>query len=290
MNERIDDSTARYIRHVNELPKLDLEQELDLARAYQQDGDKTAADAIIRANLRHVVPHALRYRGKGLPTAELIAEGNLALITSLDRFDPDRGLRFITYANHWIRSEMLALVLRTRTMVGGGRGHQRGRYVFGLQRQHAHLSAKLGDEAAVRRELSERFGRSEKRIGEILERLRGGDRSLDAPMGEAGPSMGEMLCADGDLHDDQIEREQMQAELSVAVSAATGDLSDRERVILTERLMADQETRKSLVELGRSFGISRERVRQIEARLKQKLRGRLKPVARRWEVADALAA
>ena len=119
MAASIDPETLVYIRKVNALPALTREEELRLAARYHADGDHSAGQRVITANLRHVVPVALRYRRYGVPVSELIAEGNLALLRALAGFEAERGLRFATYANYWIRADVLALILRQRSLVGG---------------------------------------------------------------------------------------------------------------------------------------------------------------------------
>ena len=108
----------------------------------------------MEANLRHVAVVALRYRFYGVQLPELLAQGALAQLIALDRFDPERGVRFATYASHWVRAEMLAFVLRNRCMVGGGRGPLRSRYVFRLRREHRSLMSRLGESDAVLTELA----------------------------------------------------------------------------------------------------------------------------------------
>lgn len=289
MNNRIDPATSSYIQMVNAIPRLRLEQELELAARFQRSGDRAAAEQVIRTNLRHVVPHALRYGGRGPALQDMIAQGNLALITALDRFDPSRGFRFVTYANHWIRSEILSLVLKTRTMVGGGRGHQHGRYVFRLQKEHAQLTTKLGASEEVYRVLADRFGRSEAQIVDILARLKRGDGSLDTQAADSTCSWAEQLPCDGEQPDAAVEQDRMRDDVASAVHQATTDLDERERVIVEQRLMADEGDRLTLVEVGRRFGVSRERARQLEVRVKDKLRRRLGAVAGRWELGAAAA-
>src|SRR5215510_11489673 len=109
--QSMDAETVAYMRRVNALPPLTRTEELELATRYFA-GDASAGHRIITANLRHVAPIALRYRRYGVPVGELVAEGNLALLRALAGFQPERGLRFATYANYWIRADVLALILR----------------------------------------------------------------------------------------------------------------------------------------------------------------------------------
>lgn len=289
MRRDIDLHTGNYIARVNAIPRLSRERELELARAWKERGDKQALDALIQANLRHVIPMALRYSGEGRPIADLIAQGNLALMTAIERFEPERGLRFVTYAKHAIRAEMLGHLLSTRSMVGGGRGHQRGRYVFRLQREHAKLQLRHGKSDAVYEELSSRFGKSSAEIADILARLERHDGSLDAPLGDSGTTAGELVRDESAEHDSALARRSLCEELSGVVGGALVELDERERFIAEHRLMADDEARCSLTDVGQRFGVSRERARQLECRVKDKLRRRLKPLARRWELEPAAA-
>jgi RNA polymerase sigma-32 factor len=274
MAEMNDPNTSRYMTMAAAQPKLSLEEELELARAYQERGDQQAKDRLVTANLRHVIPLALKYRVYGASLADLIAEGNLALVKSLDRFEPSRGLRFVTYAKFWVRAEMLALVMRQRSLVGGGRGHLQPKFFFRLRRDHTRLQALLGDERQVVDLLAEKFRKSPEEIEIILGRLSSRDASLDNAANDNSQAPIDML--QGDLDQEKaFAQTQMRTELAVAIRGASDDFSERERYIIDNRLMADREHEKTLSEIGATLGISRERARQIELRIKNKLRKRL---------------
>ena len=274
MAEMTDLNTSRYMTMAAAQPKLSLEQELELARAYQEDGDRAAADRIVTANLRHVIPMALKYRAYGVSLADLIAEGNLALVKSLDKFDPARGLRFITYAKFWMRAEMLALVMRQRSLVGGGRGHLQPKFFFRLRRDHTRLQTLLGDERQVIDLLAEKFRKTPQEIEVILGRLGSRDASLDNAANDNSQAPIDMLQGDFD-QEKAFAQTQMRTELAVAIRGASDDFSERERYIIDNRLMADSDQEKTLSEIGTKLGISRERARQIELSIKHKLRKRL---------------
>lgn len=277
-----DEETFRYISMVNAIPALSREEELSLARAYLEDGDIRAKQRVIQCNLRHVVPLALRYRHFGVSLGELIAEGNLALVGALDRFEPQRGLRFATYANHWVRAEILGLVLKQRSMVGGGKGPLRAKYVFKLRREHNELVTRLGDQDAALEELGKRFRKAPEEVRDILSRIDSRDASLEMRVGEeggTGATLCDMIAGSGELPEDEVAGDERRETVGSAVQSATEDLGERERYILENRLMADRDTRMSLVQIGKHFGVSRERARQLEVALKQKLRKRLADVA-----------
>jgi RNA polymerase sigma-32 factor len=276
MDPQIDSATGAYIRRVNAIPALDREAELRAACEYRTHGDVAAGQRVITANLRHVVPIALRYRRYAIPVGELIAEGNVAILRALQSFDPGRGLRFATYANYWIRADILALVLRQRSMVGGGRGPLRPKFFFRLRREHARLKVQLGDDVRVREALSARWKLPVDELSAILDRLERPDASLDAPLAlMQARSLGDVLPDDARDQEESLSLRISQTRLSRAVEAATAELDPRERLILEKRLMADPESEYSLVRIGEMFGVSRERARQLESRVKEKLRGRL---------------
>ena len=289
MPHRYDRETAQYLARVQQLPRLDREKELDLARAYLELGDLDAKRRVIEANLRHVVPMALRYRHLGVPLTDLIAQGNLGLLAALDRFEPARGLRLSTYATHWMRSEMLQYVLQQRVLVGGGRGALASKYAFRMRREHALLTAQLGDHPDVLEALAKRYAKRPEEVADMLQRMEQRDASIDAALDHEGQrSLSDLLSmAPDEPHDDALDRRKYHDELAHAVQGATATLNERERFMLQHRLTADSEARLSLSDIGKRFGVSRERARQIEEALKLKLRGRLLPVARRCELASA---
>ena len=263
-----------YIANVDRLPILSRELELELARRYREEADQDAANQLIEAHLRSVVKMARKYAGYGIPVSELVAEGNLGLIEAARRFEPERQLRFFTYARYWIRAYILAYVLRQWSIVDMGTSALQSKIFFRLQAEKARLDAELGDDARVDTTLADRFHTSEDHVRASLFRLRGRDTSLDAP-----------LVTDGrttflDVLPDEAESQEQrasQAEMSHLVREAVANLwprlDDRERQIVHERLLPeDDDSAASLAQLGRRMGVTRERVRQIEVALKAKLR------------------
>lgn len=220
---------------------------------------------------------ARKYGGYGIPISELVAEGNLGLIEAVRRFEPERNLRFFTYARYWIRAYILAHVLRQWSIVDMGTSAAQSKIFFRLQAEKAKLDAELGDDDRVDQTLADKFHTSEDHVRASLHRLRGRDASLDAP-----------LTADGQttfldvLRDDTANQEQRAADAEMAhlVREAVANLwprlDQRERDIVTERLLPDDDEGKSLADLGRAMGVTRERVRQIEVGLKAKLRCEVK--------------
>lgn len=286
MPEAIEPATSRYITMVNRMPLLQREQELELARAFLERGDRAAADRLIAANLRHVVPHALRYRHMGVPFADLIAQGNLGLMLALRGFDPSRGLRFATYANHWVRSEMLVFALKTRNLVG--RGALRAKHALQMRRAHAHLQSRLGNDAEVERILSEQYNKTPDEVASILHQVELRDASLDAPSArDGGGALHDQLAHSESGQEEALSRSRSRTEFACAVATAMTALNERERYIVESRMMADDDTRLSLSDIGQRFGVSRERARQIETTAKTKLRTRLAELADRWSLSSA---
>ena len=263
-----------YLTAVERYEQLDRDEELALARRYQQTGDQSIAHRLAHANLRFVVRIAFGYRGYGLRIADLIEEGNLGLLEAVERFDPDRGLRFMTYANYWVRAYILAHILKQRTLVGVGTGPLQSRLFFRLARERGRLTAALGEHASrdeIDRQLAEKFRTTPERIRQIGARLDAKDVSLDVPVFRDGPTTGvDVLPDERDDFTTALDDEQRRAELRRRIDEVLRTLQPRERYIVDHRLLTDEES--TLAEIGETLHLSRERVRQLEHRIKQKLR------------------
>jgi len=186
---------------------------------------------------------------------------------------------------------VLALILKQRSMVGGGRGHLRPKFFFRLRREHARLSVQLGDDAKVHAELAQRWQLSTFELAEILDRLDRPDTSVDAPVSQdTKVLMGDSLACSECSQEDKLARGRTQVELQSALKTATADLDPRERFILEKRLLADPDAEYSLVRIGELFGVSRERARQLESRVKDKLRAKLADLLGPSEVMAHLSA
>ncbi|MEZ4340310.1 MAG: sigma-70 family RNA polymerase sigma factor [Sandaracinaceae bacterium] len=263
----------RYIERVRAIPRLSREDEHELAVRVRQ-GDKEAADKLVEANLRFVVAVALQYRRYGIPIGELMAEGNLGLMMAVDKFDPDRGTRFVTYAGYWIRAYVLDRVVRSTTMVGAGSGPLRSKLFFRLRRERAKVASLTPDHHERLRLLAERFETTEDKMERMLRRLDSRDVSLSAPLyDDSGSTLQDSLSEDADDQESRYVDEERQRLLELHLGEALGGLDDRERYIVEQRYMTDDQI--SLAELGRELGVSRERARQLEARAKKKLKKKL---------------
>ncbi len=264
-----------YLAAISKYEPLDRLEELRLARRWQRRKDRDAADTLVRANLRFVVKIAMQYRGYGLRVSDLVEEGNIGLCEAVRRFDPSRNLRFMTYAAYWIRAFVLAHVLKQWSMVGVGTGPLQSKLFFRMARERARITTALGAEgtpSAVEERLAEKFGTSVERIRDMTGRLESKDSSLDAAAYKEGSETQLDRLADehGEGQEDRFERMQRESIVRDRIGGISRTLSQRERYILSRRLLCeDQDT---LAEIGRHLNLSRERVRQIEDRLKLKLR------------------
>ena len=268
-----DPALAEYISRVRNIPRLSREVEHELALAARA-GDPEAGHKLIEANLRFVVAVALQYRRYGIPISELIAEGSLGLILAVRKFDPERGTRFVTYAGYWIRAYVLDLVVKSTSLVGGGSGALRSKLYFRLRRERARVSNHEQDPTRVVETLAKQFHVDTERMSRMLRQIDARDVSLDMTAhADSSVTMLDTLQDDAASQEDELMASEQQHGLNDRLDSALGTLDRRERYIVEQRIMGEDEM--SLAELGRRLGVSRERARQIEARAKRKLRKRL---------------
>lgn len=264
-------SLSRYIASTREVPPLSREEEHELALKVRDTNDPRATDKLVKASLRYVVAIALTYRRYGLRLGDLVAEGNVGLVTAVRKFDPDRGTRFVTYAAYWIRAFMLNFVIKSWSMVGTGSGPLRSRLFFRLRRERARVTNLYPEGELALENLAERIGITTEKLGEMLQRLDAHDVSLDQLSLQDGHATAVDLLPDPrEPQDETVQSHEVAALLGGRVRGAVDRLDTRERYIVERRMMADEEM--SLAEIGRQLGVSRERARQLEARAKKKLR------------------
>lgn len=276
----------RFLRSAMRAPLLAADHERELARAWREQRDERALHELTTAYMRLVVAMASRFRHYGLPLSDLVQEGNVGLMQAAMRFEPDREVRFSTYASWWIRSAMQDFVLRNWSIVRTGTTSAQKALFFNLRR----LRARIGDvgDAVMSAEATTKVAKAlrvpERDVEAMAARLSAPDRSLNAPLTEEGDGEWQDLLADDAA---SPESDAMDAHDSVArtelVQQAMRDLSDRERLIIRERKL--EEDAVTLEALGARLGISKERVRQIEGNALEKLRRAL--IAR---VGDPVAA
>jgi len=267
---------ATYLEEVRRHPLLSVEEEQVLARAYRDRGDVRAAHTLVTANLRFVVRLASGYRGYGLRLPDLIQEGNLGLLKAVTKFDPDQGVRLVTYAAWWIRAYIQAYILQSWSVVKMGTTQAQRRLFFALARTRRELAHCGSDE-----DLDDRVARHlrvlPEEVQEASRRMDGRDQSLDAPGPDGGGSPMERVAATDDLQDERLSRARESERVRQGVTDALGRLDARERTIVEQRFMSDDPT--SLRDLGARLGFSRERARQLEIRARGKLRAALAPLA-----------
>ena len=270
--ERTSNDLGFYLAEAKRAPRLGREQELELALRWKQHGDRVAADVLARANLRHVVTIALKYRHYGVAVSDLIAEGNFGVVHALGKFEPERGIRFVTYSAHWVRAYMLDHIIKTWSVVGGGSGALRSRLFFRLRRERVRVTNLLGEGEAAELEIASRLGVTRDELVSMVQRLEARDLSLDMRAAPDSPVGLVDLLPAAENQEQALLEMQVGGSVKSAVARALGQLDPRERYIAERRLMADSADELSLAEIGRVLGVSRERARQLEERTKKKLR------------------
>jgi RNA polymerase sigma-32 factor len=261
-----------FVDQAERQPQLDRDEELALARRYRV-GDRDAGDRLVTAHLRSVIKMAQKYRGYGIYLSDLIAEGSIGLLEAARRFEPDRGLRFLTYARYWIRAYMLSHILKHWSIVDLGTTALQSKLFFRLQAEHARLSVELGEgDATIDGKLADKFQTDADVVRTSLSRLRRRDASMDAPVGvDTTTTLGDTMESDGPDQEQVTGSAELAAKVRTAVADIWPDLDKRERMILRERLLPADEP-ETLADLGRRLGVTRERVRQVEHELKEKLK------------------
>lgn len=277
---RSSDGFRTYVRAVERMPLLNRKQELALARRYRNKGDAEAGRRLVEANLRYVPCIAAKYRGWGFLLADLVEEGNLGLLEAVRRFEPSRKLRVMTYASFWIRAYIRAFIVKHWSLVGIGSSSLHARMFFRLRGERTRLAQQrdVRESSELDGDLAELFGTTTKRIRSMSDRLGGSDVSLDGIVSaEGGLTLLDMMPDTRPDSEMQSASAETGAHVRREVAKAYGSLDARERLIMETRLMPADDG-KSLAELGRQLGLTRERVRQLEVRLKSKLRTVLQPI------------
>jgi RNA polymerase sigma-32 factor len=262
----------RECGRVRAQPPLSEDEERALARRWRVGGDRQAAAALVRSQLPLVQRLARRYRGYGVPTEELEAEGSVGLLRAVEKFDL-RGVRFKTYATYWVRAQMLSYILRANSIVTRATGALGARLFFKLRRARARAETLLGTgHEGVDASLAEHFGITVEAIQAHTARLGSRDQSLDAPLSEDGTTTAlELLVDDAASPEETAAAAQQDQAVHQVLSELWSGLDERERALISQRLMVDAEEGATLAELGQAFGLSRERFRQLEARVRARL-------------------
>jgi RNA polymerase sigma-32 factor len=283
---------AHYLEEIRRFPMLEPQQEYMLAKSWREHGDRDAAHKLVTSHLRLVAKIAMGYRGYGLPISEVISEGNVGLMQAVKRFEPEKGFRLATYAMWWIKAAIQEYILRSWSLVKMGTTANQKKLFFNLRKAKSRINAL--DEGDLHPDqvklIAKRLGVTEQDVIDMNRRL-GGDASLNAPIREEGDA-GEWQDW---LVDDVPSQERILAENEeldnrrAALSDALSVLNDRERRIFEARRLAEEPI--TLEELAAEFGVSRERVRQIEVRAFEKVQKAVKTrVAAMETPAAAMAA
>jgi len=273
-----DAGLSRYLAEIRKFPILTPEDEYMFAKRLKEHGDADAARRLITSHLRLVAKIAMGYRGYGLPVSEIVSEGNVGLMQAVKRFDPDKGFRLATYAMWWIRAAIQEYVLRSWSMVKLGTTAAQKKLFFNLRKAKSNIGAiEEGDlTPAHTAKLADQLGVTEKEVTEMNRRLTGPDSSLNAPLRSESENEWQDWLAD-DMPDQETrlaEREE-RSDRHEALALALDTLSERERDIIQERRLKDEPA--TLEELSQKYGVSRERVRQIEVRAFEKLQAAMQP-------------
>ena len=250
--------------------KLTREEEVELVERWRDQRDVQACAQLVASHLPYVMRVASKFRGAGMTIDDLVAEGCMGLLYAMTKFDTERGLRLLTYATHWIHAYIRTAVTRAQSVVSGD-VRARMTYVGSIRHRRARLESVLDDPDEVDAAVAKEMGMSVKRIREIAQRVSSRDASLDDPDDLTRPA------PIAPSQDDHVLAEQRRTLVREALAKA--ELDQREHFLLTHRLMADEDDAKTLEEVGRHLGVSRERARQLEVRLKKKLHRQLKHVA-----------
>jgi RNA polymerase sigma-32 factor len=270
-------SLSRYLEEIRRFPMLEPEEEFVLAKNWQEHGDVEAAHRLVTSHLRLVAKIAMGYRGYGLPLNEIISEGNVGLMQAVKRFDPDRGFRLATYAMWWIRAAIQEYILHSWSLVKMGTTAAQKKLFFNLRKLKGQMQAI--DEGDLRPEtvkaIAERLDVTESDVVEMNRRLEGADHSLNVPLrSDSETQWQDWLVDDAASQESTIaDADEFDHRMSL-LHRAMAVLNERERHILSERRLKDEPT--TLEELSAHYGISRERVRQIEVRAFEKLQRAIK--------------
>ena len=271
-------SDRRFVKAAMEAPYLEREEEHGLAVSWKDQKDQVALHKLVSAHMRLVIAIAARFRHFGLPMGGLIQEGHVGLLEAAARFEPDRQVRFSTYATWWIRASIQDHILRNWSIVRGGTSSAQKALFFNLRRLRAKLSGGTDpmEDRVMYREIATAVGVSVDDVALMDSRLSGPDASLNAPLSDnenGSADRQDFLVDDGPLPDEMVGSSIDAQRRKKWLSDALTVLSDRELRIVRERRLSEEGA--TLESLGAKLGISKERVRQIESRALEKLRSAL---------------
>ena len=273
----------RYLQEIRKFPLLEPEQEYMLAKRWVDHQDANAAHQMVTSHLRLAAKIAMGYRGYGLPQAEVISEANVGLMQAVKRFDPEKGFRLATYAMWWIRASIQEYILRSWSLVKLGTTSAQKKLFFNLRKAKAKVGAL--EEGDLRPENVARIATdlnvTESEVIDMNRRLSGSDASLNATVGSDGESATQwqdwLEDEDSDQAEAYEEKDELDARRALLVQAMSV-LNDREKDVLMQRRLSEDPV--TLEELSESYGVSRERIRQIEVRAFEKLQAKMRELAK----------
>ncbi|OXE37245.1 MAG: RNA polymerase sigma factor RpoH [Phenylobacterium zucineum] len=280
---------SRYLAEIRKFPMLARDEEFMLAKRWKEHQDPEAAHRMVTSHLRLVAKIAMGYRGYGLPIGEVISEGNVGLMQAVKKFEPDKGFRLATYAMWWIRASIQEYILRSWSLVKMGTTAAQKKLFFNLRKAKGQISAFQDGDLRPEQvsEIATKLGVLDEDVVSMNRRLSGPDGSLNAPMRADGESEWQDWLEDKDAvsQETQIADSQEYTQRMSLLESAMTELSDRERHIITERRLKDDPT--TLEDLATEYGVSRERVRQIEVRAFEKLQKAMRAAALEKHLIDA---
>lgn len=271
---------SRYLQEIRQFPMLEADDELRLAIKWRDKGDNDAAHRLVTSHLRLVAKIAMGYRGYGLPVGELISEGNVGMMQAVNRFDPDKGFRLSTYAMWWIRAAIQEYILHSWSLVKMGTTAAQKKLFFNLRKLKGRIQAiEDGDMTPEHTsEIANRLNVPESEVISMNRRMAGGDHSLNAPLSMDGEGeWQDWLEDDRDSQEDVFANREILGQRRELLANALESLSGRESHILQQRRLRDNPA--TLEDLSRQYGISRERIRQIEVRAFEKVQKSVKNAA-----------
>jgi len=275
---------TRYLEEIRQYPMLEPQEEFMLAKSWREHGDRDAAHKLVTSHLRLVARIAMGYRGYGLPIGEVVSEGNVGLMQAVKRFDPDKGFRLATYAMWWIRAAIQEYILRSWSLVKMGTTAAQKKLFFNLRKVKSEISAL--EEGDLHHEhvsqIATKLGVLEEEVISMNRRLSGGDASLNAPMRADGESeWQDWLVDEGPDQEERLVESEELSQRRAYLEKAMATLNERERRIFEARRLAEDPA--TLEDLSEEFGVSRERIRQIEVRAFEKVQKTVKKNARELE-------
>jgi len=268
---------SRYLQDIRKFPMLSVDEEYMLAKRWREHDDVDAAHQLVTSHLRLVAKIAMGYRGYGLPVAELVSEGNLGMMQAVKRFDPEKGFRLATYAMWWIRASIQEYILHSWSLVKMGTTAAQKKLFFNLRKLKGQMKAiEDGDMSPENvKAIAEKLSVSEDDVISMNRRMSSPDHSLNAPLRVEGEGEWQDWLEDERADQETIIGETQELSLRRnLLEKSMAVLNDRERRILVERRL--RENAMTLEDLSQEFGISRERVRQIEVRAFEKLQKAVK--------------